>query len=611
MRILVIDDEVSVREAYARTFAPADPGLRGARLRALAADLFGDDEPAAEPVPVEAPFAVSYAAQGEEGVAMVAAALAEGEPYSVAFIDVRMPPGIDGKETARRIRALDRQINLVIVTAWSDHAMLDIAAVAGPADKLFYIAKPFGADEVRHMARALAQRWDHDTRQIAYLREKLAELAESEARAVRIAQHDFLTGAPNRMTFQRELVTRLAAGREGLMLAFVDLDRFKFVNDNFGHGAGDDLLVRVYARLRERAPPAALVARLGGDEFGVLFAADDLPTAQVICDELVAGCSGSFSVFGHAVQIGASCGVVDCATYPQHDAAELLRYADLALFAAKRGDERVRLFDAALDQTQRFRRAIEEGLVEAIARDELALHYQPIVERESLEVVGYEALLRWTSAAHGEVSPAVFIPIAEESALIHTLGSWVVERAFADAAHWPDKRISINLSARQLNQADLAERLAAAASRHALFPGRIQFEVTETALFHSTEAARTVLRQLRAVGFLVALDDFGTGYSTMFNLKSFAVDCIKVDRSFVAGIGKDQQSTAIINAIAYLARGLGLEIVAEGVETEIQYQMLRRAGCSHMQGYMFGKAQSVAVIECASQALASRSAAAR
>ena len=598
MKILVIDDEDSVREAYRHVFDFHDSAPTNSVAASLADELFASSAPSPTPRARTEPFAVSYAAQGIDGVRLAEEALARGNPFKVAFIDIRMPPGIDGKETARRIRQIDPGINLVIVSGYSDHSVTDIAAVAGPPDKIFYICKPFAAEEIRHMARALSARWDHDTAQVAVLRQKVAELQASEARANHMANHDFLTGAPNRMAFQQELVDRLADQRGRLAVAFLDLDRFKQVNDTLGHAAGDELLGTVYATLCANAPGKAMVARLGGDEFGILFDASTREEAQEIGQRLVDACSGTFSVFENSVHIGASCGIVDCWGHPEKGANDLLRYADLALFAAKRGDGgRVRLFDEQLDASQQFRQRIEAGLYQAIGKGELALHYQPIVERQSLAVIGYEALLRWTSATYGNIPPGVFIPIAEESPVIQDLGDWVVERAFADAGAWPDKLISINFSPKQFKRPDFADRLVSAAARAGIAPSRVQIEITETALFDDVDHVRATLEQVRSHGFLVALDDFGTGYSSMFNLKSFSIDCIKIDRSFVEGMGMDNQSAAIVNAISHLARGLGLKIVAEGVETETQCQALRLIGCSHMQGFLFGTAQMAHTIE--------------
>jgi diguanylate cyclase (GGDEF)-like protein len=541
---------------------------------------------------------VAYAAQGLEGVQMIAAALAAGTPFKAVFIDLRMPPGIDGKETARRIRALDPEVNIVIVSAWSDHSVTDIAAVAGPADKIFYICKPFEADEVRHMARALVERWDHDTRQVEALRQKVAELAASEARAQHIANHDFLTGAPNRMSFQRQLIDRLAGDRTDLVVAMLDLDRFKHVNDTFGHVAGDELLVKVYAALCAAAPEAAVIARLGGDEFGIMFSARSRAEATAFCAKLVTTCTGAFTVFGNSVHIGASCGFVESICHPEKEAAELMRYADLALFAAKNDDrDHVRFFDEQLDASQQFLQQIEAGLYYAIANHELSIHYQPIVERETLEVAGYEALLRWTSDDYGAVAPSVFIPIAEDSPVILDIGDWVVERVLTDAQAWPDKFTSINFSPRQFKRQGFVEWLVELTARHGIAPDRIQIEVTETALLAHVSQAQQILAALREHGFLIALDDFGTGYSSISHLKDFVVDCIKIDRSFVEAMNSDSQSAAIVNALASLARGLGLQIVAEGVERNDQMEALRLIGCSHMQGFLFGRGQPAEMMQ--------------
>lgn len=597
MKILVVDDELSVREAYrhvlAEKSAPASPD----NMSALAQELFGDETSSADgSVKSEDPvFDVHFAAQGLDGVEMVKQALDRKDPFKVAFIDVRMPPGIDGRETARRIRAIDSDINLVIVTAYSDHSATDIAAVAGPADKIFYICKPFSNEEIRQMALALCRRWDHDTGQLELLQQKVAELATSEARARHASLHDSLTGAPNRMAFLQELTCRITRGDNDYALALIDLDRFKHVNDTFGHGAGDDLLIAVYDLLRSEAPEQAMVARLGGDEFGVILPASERQEAEAICTRLVETCTRSFSIFGNSVRIGASCGLMTPKDQPYRDASELMRFADLALFAAKRGGrERVCIFDAAMDESQRFRQTIEAGLRQAIAGNELDLHYQPIVERDSLNTVGFEALLRWNSPDHGLVSPAIFIPIAEESGLIEDLGEWVVDRALGDCRDWPDLFVSINFSPRQFKRANFIEWLDARVSRAQVAPGNVQIEITETAIFEDTAWAADALHELQNKGYRIALDDFGTGYSSLFNIKNFSLNCLKIDKSFIEGLGKDKHSAAIVSSIVHLARALGLHIVAEGVETEDQCQMLRLTGCSHMQGFLFGKPAAAA-----------------
>ncbi|MCJ2185728.1 putative bifunctional diguanylate cyclase/phosphodiesterase [Novosphingobium beihaiensis] len=597
MKILVVDDEEAVREAYRHVLAERRDFPPAGGLTAMARDLFGEDVLAGEDAPAAAHpvFDVHFASQGLDAVAMVQNALDRNDPFKAAFIDVRMPPGIDGRETARRIRAIDSDINLVIVTAYSDHSATDIATVAGPADKIFYISKPFSSEEIRQMALALCQRWDNDTGQLELLRQKVAELATSEARARHAALHDSLTGAANRMAFLQELSCRITRGDTGFALAIIDLDRFKHVNDTFGHGAGDDLLIAVYDILHEQVPPHSMVARLGGDEFGLLLPADQLEEAQAICAHLVESCSRSFSVFGNSARIGASCGLMMPKEQPYRDASELMRFADLALFAAKRdGRERVCVFDGAMDESQRFRQVIEGGLRRAIAEGELSLHYQPIVERDDLKTVGFEALLRWNSPESGPISPAIFIPIAEESGLIDDLGEWVVDHALKDCAGWPDLFVSINFSPRQFKRANFVEWLDARVAHAQVAPRNVQIEITETAIFEDTSWAADVLRELQAKGYRIALDDFGTGYSSLFNIKNFSLNCLKIDKSFIEGLGHDRHSAAIVSSVIHLARALGLYIIAEGVETDEQCQVLRLTGCSHMQGFLFGKPANAA-----------------
>ena len=594
MRLLIIDDETALHDAYRHALAVSGDMDSVDELQKMANSLFAepaDDtaEADAPPRPVELAFECSFAGQGLEGIAMVEQSLADRQPYKVAFIDVRMPPGIDGKETARRIRALDPLINIVIVSAYSDHGVTEIARVAGPADKIFYISKPFTADEVRQMASALSQRWDVD----ALLQQKMAELAASEARANHIAEHDFLTGAANRRAFQKELTRRLQEYPDDVGLVLLDLDRFKHVNDTFGHAAGDELIILVHARLRGVIPAGTMIARLGGDEFGLIFRASQTSEIEELCQRTLISCTANFSVHGCVIDLTSSAGFVRSGDHKSRDAVELIRYADIALYAAKhKGRNCACRFDAQMDESTKFRHLVETGLRQAIERDELSLLYQPIVDRNSLAIVGFEALVRWTSREHGSISPQLFVPIAEDGPLIQEIGDWVMDQAIAESRSWPDHYVSINLSVRQLARIDLVERLCELAAQHGVAHESIQLEVTETALFENAELAATKLQAMRKLGFRIALDDFGTGYSTMFNIKNFAIDCIKIDKSFIDDLGNDNQSSAIVGSITHLARTLGLTVVAEGVETDLQAQALRVSGCSHLQGYLFGKPRS-------------------
>ena len=595
MRILIVDDEPGMHDSYRRCFAPVGGG-DSAALDAMAAELF-DDTPASGDEPVD--YALTHALQGLDGVTAIEKALAAGEPYAVAFIDVRMPPGIDGKETAMRIRALDPDINLVMVTGFSDFSPIEISKVAGPADKIFYIAKPFEVAEVTQMAAALAHRWQVDRElaearaalaaQIVQLEEQGAELAANESKAMHIATHDSLTEAPNRLAFLRALTDR-ARGQTGFATAMLDLDRFKLVNDTLGHLAGDELIRQVCTLLEDNVPEGGMVARLGGDEFGILFESPGEEAAAMACERIVLACATHLRIFGHAVETASSLGFVYAEAGSDREPIDLMRRADLALNDAKQGGRGIiRVFDESMDESIRFRRRIEGGLSQAIERGELSLVYQPIVAREELEVVGFEALVRWNTEEFGPVSPALFIPIAEESNLIHELGDWILDQSLTVLKDWPSQYVSVNFSPRQFRRHNFVGHVLECVQRAGVEPSRVQIEITETAIFDDADRAADTLYKLRQMGFRIALDDFGTGYSSLYNIRKFALDSLKIDRSFIDGMGRERESAAIVHSIIHLGRALGLGVIAEGVETEAQLQALRVAGCSHLQGYFFSR----------------------
>jgi diguanylate cyclase (GGDEF)-like protein len=370
----------------------------------------------------------------------------------------------------------------------------------------------------------------------------------------------------------------------------VDLDRFKLVNDTLGHLAGDELIRAVCSVLQRSIPQGGMVARLGGDEFGLLFDTPGAEAAAADCERIAKACATTFKVLGHSVHGGASIGLIATEPGETRDPVDLMRRADLALNDAKRdGRGIVRVFDDGMDETIRLRRAIETGLSGAIARDELSLAYQPIVGRDKLEIVGFEALVRWNTESHGPISPNVFIPIAEESNLIHEIGDWVLRESLKVLGEWPTQYVSINFSPRQFRRHNFVARLVEEVQRAGVDPTRVQIEITETAIFDDADRAADTLYKLRQMGFRIALDDFGTGYSSLYNIRKFALDCLKIDRSFIEGMGRERESAAIVHSIIHLGRALGLEVIAEGVESETQLQALRVAGCSHMQGFLFSR----------------------
>jgi diguanylate cyclase (GGDEF)-like protein len=600
VRILLVDDEAAIHNSYRQCFAAPATGAQDAALSAMASELFGDDEDeAAEPSADDIAFDCVHCTQGLDAVAEIEASLASGNRFAVAFIDVRMPPGIDGKETAKRIRELDPDINLVMVTGYSDFSAIEISRAAGPTDKIFYIAKPFQAEEIVQTATALSHRWQVDNElraarealagKIDELEEQKLELAANESKATHMANHDSLTDAPNRLAFMRTLAEHVR-DRECFAMAMMDLDRFKLVNDSFGHLAGDELIRMVCTILQENVADRGFVARLGGDEFAILMKCTGEDEAVMCFERLIKACSVSFKVFGNSVHGSASIGVVVIEAGTESDAIDVMRRADMALNEAKRaGRGVVRVFDETMDESIRFRRQIEGGLSGAIANGELKLVFQPLVAREKLEVVGFEALLRWCSPEYGMISPGMFIPIAEESNLIHELGDWVIDEAIRVLHQWPDQYVSVNFSPRQFRRHNFVGHVIERVQHSGIAPNRFQIEITETAIFDDAERAAETLYRLRQMGFRIALDDFGTGYSSLYNIRKFALDCLKIDRSFIDGMGRERESAAIVHSIIHLGRALGLEVVAEGVETEVQLQALRVAGCSHIQGYYLAR----------------------
>lgn len=592
-RILIADDEPQLHAAYRDCFAVRVE--TDADLAALGAELFGG-EGTADSESGDNPFAgyrFDYVSQGEDAVERIMAARDSGDPYAALFLDMRMPPGIDGLETARRVRALDKTINIVVVTGYSDHNPQKIAKVAGPLDKLYYLSKPFRTADVQQLAQSLASKWrlESDLRAANQQLELTnAELQASEARARHMALHDQLTQLPNRIYMNDYLEQALREPDHSVAVLYFDLDHFKNVNDNLGHAAGDELIRQIGKRMRAALPQSALVARLGGDEFAVALCEADQTQAMELANRITSLCTGEFEIMGARAFVGCSGGIALSGT-ESPGLIELQRRADLALYAAKQGGRaNCRLFNAELDDSAKLRSRIEAALRDALREGALTLNYQPIVHPDTGQPYGYEALLRWTDPELGSVPPSMFVPVAEQCGLAQPLGEWVIRHAIAEAATWQDGIVSINVSTLHFQTSDLIDFVQQIAASHALPLNRVQFEITEAAMFANPAQATDIIVTLRQAGIRVALDDFGTGYSSLVNLRDFEIDCIKIDKSFVDTLGQDRQASAIITSVTAMARLLGLSVVAEGVESGSQMHALRAMGCDLMQGYYYSPA---------------------
>jgi diguanylate cyclase (GGDEF)-like protein len=389
------------------------------------------------------------------------------------------------------------------------------------------------------------------------------------------------------------------AGRRAVPLAvlFLDLDGFKVVNDSLGHGTGDELLVAASRRLAACVRPSDTLARFGGDEFTVLLDRVGEPVdALSVAERLLAALRPPFTVDGREVFVTASIGIA-VSIAEDSDPDELLRRSDIALYQAKAaGKARAMLFDPEMNARAKARLELETDLRHALERDELRVEYQPEVDLATGAVVGVEALLRWQHPRRGLLAPDEFIPLAEETGLILSVGEWVFREACRQARAWqaqapeaPPLLLSVNLSAREFQCKELVEQVGVVLDETGLDPAGVRLEITESAMMHDIETTIGALRALKQLGVQLAIDDFGTGYSSLSYLRRFPVDCVKIDRSFIAALGQDDGTAAIVSAITALARALGVDVTAEGIETAGQLAQLQALGCRRGQGYLFSR----------------------
>lgn len=596
IRVLVADDELAVREAYRRILcdpvASTDRSLR----QELRARLFHAPDSAAVPqdgAPPMATFDVTFCDGAEAAAGAVQKALTRQEPFAVAFLDMRMPPGRDGVWAAENIRRLDPEIEIVVSTAYSDVDPATISSRVPPQDKLFYLQKPFHPHEVRQMAIALGQRWC------------------AERRITRLAFFDALTGLPNRTYFHEQLSVAIETAREqGQLLGvlYLDLDNFKRINDTLGHGVGDELLCRMSERLshvlrredivgRPTAPKSsgAQIARLGGDEFVVLLHnLSDAGEAGAVAERVRHALMQPLELSTHQLLVTPSVGI---ALYPANgsDPETLFRNADLAMYFAKRqGPGQVSFFNETMSADGLMRLTLEARLRVALASGEFSLHYQPQFDLATGTISGLEALLRWSNPELGSVPPADFIPIAEATGLILPIGEWVLRSACRQAKAWHDEglldaRVSVNVSGMQFAQRDFPALVAATLKDTGLPPESLELEITESLVMRDEPWTKQVISELKRTGVSLAIDDFGTGYSSLSRLREFAVDHLKIDRSFVRELQTSTESQALVAAMIKMAQTLGLNVIAEGVEDLSQLLHLQDEKCNQAQGFLLSR----------------------
>jgi diguanylate cyclase (GGDEF)-like protein len=426
---------------------------------------------------------------------------------------------------------------------------------------------------------------------VLYIRWIARSLAHSEETKQNLLGRDPLSGLPNRLLFGERLdeeLKRLPRTGSGLAVMFLDLDRFKDVNDTFGHQAGDQLLKLTARRLESLLRSTDTLARFGGDEFAIIQTGLRGPEdAEILARRILDSITRPFDMAEAPVTIGISLGV---ALAPEHgqDRETLMRLADTALYEAKsEGRNRYRVFQRQMDETIRMRKIVEDDLRQAITRDELVLHYQPVFSADGEKIIALEALVRWPHPKQGMIPPTSFIAMAEERGLVIPLGEWVLRRACQDAMRWPHLRIAVNVSAIQFRHRDFVASVTGVLAETGFDPYRLELELTEGVVVEDADAAEAAMMELRGLGVNLALDDFGTGYSSLIYLRRFAFDNIKIDRSFLESMEATGESAILVHSIVHLGRALGLTVTAEGVETPEQHRFLQALGCHQLQGYLF------------------------
>ena len=586
-----------MRDAYRQILLEADMSGETAVFRNLRERLFAKGAPeqiTKQLAGRKTVFAPVFCEGAEAAVAAVRESIAADDPFAIAILDMRMPPGPNGVWAAQRIRELDPAIEIVICTAYSDVDPAEIGGIVPPEEKLSYLQKPFHPQEIRQMSISLASKW------------------RAEHRIVKLAYFDALTGLPNREQSRSRLSSALAAAQESermLAVLYLDLDNFKRVNDTLGHAVGDELLTVVAARLRHSlrsndgpgtdansSPRSSHIGRLGGDEFIVVLpnirsAAD----AAAAASRLIADLQAPMRLALHSLVITPSVGI---SMYPSDglDADTLLRNADLAMYCAKRkGPGMHAFFNAAMNDAALHRFTLEAKLRGALERGEFALHYQPQFDVSTGAVAGMEALLRWTNDDLGAVTPVEFIPVAEETGLILPIGEWVLRCACLQAKAWLDEglpvgRMAVNVSGQQFILKDFPATVASVIAETGLPPSMLELEITESVVMKDEAWAEVALSQLKGLGVQLAIDDFGTGYSSFGRLRHFAVDRLKIDQSFMTSLLECSDDRAIAAGIIAMSRSLRINVTAEGVESLPQLLFLQEHDCHEAQGFLFSRA---------------------
>ncbi len=599
-RVLVVDDDAMLINEYVRCLGEDfEPDMATTTLGDLEKVLFGEDTDERG----AASFEVHSRNQGEAAVEAVKLATLKGEPFAIVFLDIRMPPGMDGLEAAKQIRALDEHVNIVLVTGSLSADPDNLGKEIPPADKIFFFKKPFHAVECRQLAAALCGKWHADAA-LRHANEDLERRVEARTAALhKLAYYDPVTRLPNQLLLLEELqgFIQKAEKEEGDTVAvLLDIDRFSFINETMGFDAGTELLRSIANRLsrtycEETGSDKAIVGRFGSDEFAVLMPGVDSDSGiSELAEDVKRLVEEPFLINGRDLFLKASIGV---AWHPVHgrDARSVFRCAEAALHRSMRSlDHAITYYHSEMRFRARHKFDLEAEFRYAIDSGQILPYYQPQQSTTSGDLTGIEALARWIRPDGSLVPPSDFVPLSEEMGISDVLFETIMNKVVSDVAAWRrqgdwDVPVSVNLSAHQLRNRDLVSLIRGILERAQVGRELINLELTETVLLEDLTIAQPVLNDLSAYGVGIHIDDFGTGYSSLSYLAQLPVQTLKIDQSFIAKLTDSDTTTRVVEAIIALGKAMGLEVVAEGVETDQQYAILRRLGCDIVQGYFIAR----------------------
>jgi diguanylate cyclase (GGDEF)-like protein len=599
-RVLVVDDDAMLINEYVRCLGEGfEPDEAITTLTDLEKVLFGDETDDRG----GAKFDVQSRNQGEAAVAAVKAAIAAGTPFSIVFLDIRMPPGMDGIEAAKQIRMLDPNVNLVLVTGSVSPAPENLGKQIPPADKIFFFQKPFHAVECRQLAAALCGKWHADLA-LRNANEDLEKRVEERTAALqKLAYFDVVTRLPNQLLLIEELKTLIEQAEDtdgDTVVVLFDIERFSFINETMGYDAGTELLRSIGNRLSrtfcdDAGQRMAVVGRFGADEFAILVPgivndSEIRELAELVRDTVEA----PFLINGRDLFLKASIGV---SWHPVHgrDAKSVFRCAEAALHRSMRNlKNTITYYHSEMRYRARYKFDLEAELRVAIDNGQICAHYQPQQCTVSGDLAGVEALARWTRPDGSTVPPSDFIPLSEEMGISDVIFESIMRSVCADVAKWRETidwkiPVSVNLSAHQLRNRDLVSLIKGILQSEDVDKKLINLELTESVLLEDLTIAQPVLNDLADFGVGIHIDDFGTGYSSLSYLAQLPVQTLKIDQAFVAQLSESEANSRVIEAIVALGKAMKLEVVAEGVETDQQYAIVRRLGCDLVQGFFIAR----------------------